>query len=435
MSRPLAGFAPDLTILPARRAPLLELNLAVVTPMFGGGALAREADRERPISGKAVRGSLRFWWRACRGAGYTTVQDLFKAEAAIWGSTKCPAAVEVEVEISDKGRNRDFDDWRSDKDMPRYGLFPFFPQPARNGEPGKPAATCLEGVRFHLRLTGPEAHCADVEAAVWAWIMFGGVGARTRRGCGTLFCEEARFRPTRDGLLPQAERHVLSGVRRLPVPLLAGGQVLVAKEIRQLETPKQSWATAVVAMQEFRQRPGFARNPGPQPNRPKRSRWPEADSIRDIADQAAGRRLTLLHPPAHPARRFFPRADLGLPIVFHFINEPYGETLQPLATEQAQSRMASPIILKALPLSAKTAVPMAICLNAPHVWDADAPCIGFKGRVARPHAEIDQISDPARNAQVPPMGGRTVRDAFWEFAKDEWGSTGSGWDGLEIMLP
>lgn len=29
----------------------------------------------------------------------------------------------------------------------------------------------------------------EIEAALWAWINFGGLGARTRRGCGSLYCE------------------------------------------------------------------------------------------------------------------------------------------------------------------------------------------------------------------------------------------------------
>ena len=438
MSRSLDTFAPNLAALGRSRAPLLTLDLSVVTPLFGGGVTAREVDWDRPVCGKSVRGQLRFWWRACRGVRYTTVQDLFAAEAAIWGSTEQPASVEVVVETVDKGRVLDFEVWQRDRDMPRYGLFPFFPQPARDGQPGKPPAACIEGIRFRLSLTGPATHFADVEAAVWAWIMFGGVGARTRRGCGTLFCERDGFRPTHETLPAQARTHILAGPRRLAIPQLSGGGILIAKQLAQQETAKQCWVAAVKAMQDFRQKPGFARNPGPQPNRPKRSRWPEADSIREIADRAAGRRLTQVHPPTHAARPFFPRADLGLPLVFHFIGEPYGVTLQPVApvTEGLkQSRMASPIILKALPLSRQTAVPIAVLLSAPHVWDADAPGIGFKGGTALPLTDIDQSSSPARNAAVPPMGGSTVREAFWEFAKSEWASTGSGWDGLEVMLP
>lgn len=435
MSRPLESFTPNLAVLGKLRDPLLTLDLSVVTPLFGGGATAREVDQDRPVGGKAVRGQLRFWWRACRGVQYATVRDLFKAEAAIWGSTERPAAVGVEVETLDKGQVRDFEAWRSDPDMPRYGLFPFFPQPARDGQPGKSAAACIEGARFRLRLTGPESNRADVEAAVWAWIMFGGVGARTRRGCGTLFCERDGFRPTRETLSAEARSHTLPGARLLAVPLLSGGRILVAKELARQETTKQCWTTAVEAMQEFRQGVNFARNPGPQPNHPKRSRWPEPDSVRDIADQAAGRRLTMSHPPAHPARPFFPRADLGLPIVFHFINEPYGETLQPIAQEHAQSRMASPVILKALPLSTRTAVPMAILLNAPHIWDGAAPGLGFKGGAGLPKSCYDQSSNAARNAAVPPMGGKTVREAFWDFAKGRLATTGQGWDGVEVTLP
>ncbi len=435
LSRPLDSFTPNLTVLGKPREPLLTLDLFVVTPLFGGGVTAREVDQDRPVAGKAVRGHLRFWWRACRGVQYTTVRELFAAEAAIWGSTERPAAVGVDVEIIDKGQVRDFNTWRSDPAMPHYGLFPFFPQPARNGQPGKPAAACIEGVHFRLRLMGPEAHRAEVEAAVWAWIMFGGVGARTRRGCGTLFCEHDGFRSTRETLSAQAHSHILQGERVLAVPMLSGGRILVAKELAWQETAKQSWTTAVVAMQEFRQGVNFARNPGLLPSRPGRSRWPEPDSIRDLANMAAGRRLTTVHSPAHPARPFFPRADLGLPIVFHFINEPYGETLQPIAHKLSQSRMSSPVILKALPLSTRAAVPMAILLNAPHIWDKAAPNLGFRGGASLPKSCYDQSISATRIANVPPMGGQLVREAFWDFAKGKLATTKGKWDGLEVTLP
>ena len=39
----------------------------LITPLFGGGVNPGEADPVTIIRGTAIRGHLRFWWRACRG--------------------------------------------------------------------------------------------------------------------------------------------------------------------------------------------------------------------------------------------------------------------------------------------------------------------------------------------------------------------------------
>jgi CRISPR-associated protein Cmr1 len=67
-----------------------------------------------------------------------------------------------------------------------YFLFPFQEQKKQN----IPAAVGRRQVSFQLRLTLDaslsEAQRAEVRTALKAWIAFGGVGARTRRGCGAL---------------------------------------------------------------------------------------------------------------------------------------------------------------------------------------------------------------------------------------------------------
>src|SRR4051812_48313245 len=86
---------------------LLAVEIAVVTPLFGGGPTARTADLLNPVRGAAVRGHLRFWWRACRAVSpaFATARQLFAAEAAIWGSTAHPAAVEVAIDLLDPGHS------------------------------------------------------------------------------------------------------------------------------------------------------------------------------------------------------------------------------------------------------------------------------------------------------------------------------------------
>lgn len=112
MPRPSPGTAPSISSLIRRREPLLAVELAVVTPMFGGGAVPRQTDPDLPIRGASIRGHLRFWWRACMARHYATVDELFAAEAQIWGKAAKaavgradgPSDVDVVVELLGAGR-------------------------------------------------------------------------------------------------------------------------------------------------------------------------------------------------------------------------------------------------------------------------------------------------------------------------------------------
>ncbi|MGH2390128.1 MAG: hypothetical protein ACRDIE_18170, partial [Chloroflexota bacterium] len=122
----------------------------------------------------------------------------------------------------------------------------------------------------------------------------------------------------------------------------------------------------------------------------------------------------------------FPRADLGLPIVFQFKQSqkrhepPNPLTLQP--TGDKSGRMASPIILKPLAFSSSQAVPLALCLATPHVWDEQILREGIsyeiKGGSAVPAEQLRVL----RAATIPPLanqGTADVREAFLRYAKKQ----------------
>lgn len=62
----------------------LTIRLKVITPLFGGGYEPREVDPVRIIRPATVRGHLRFWWRALYGGQYSSSEELFQAESALW---------------------------------------------------------------------------------------------------------------------------------------------------------------------------------------------------------------------------------------------------------------------------------------------------------------------------------------------------------------
>lgn len=406
-------------------AALFDLEIAVVTPMFGGGATPQVTDALHPVRGSTVRGHLRFWWRACRAATYATADALFAAEKEIWGSTDTPSPTQVVVTTitagsteacaryvpSDRpGQLKTLPEFTSG--YPGYALFPFqgkLTSDKRTAEQ-EPAQACKD-MTFRLTVRAPAEYRADIEAALWAWLTFGGVGARTRRGCGSLFCKDALFAPPAQvaplqaWLTTKAAQHVLPMLAKgttsaIHIPLLSQASLVTAGSAGQ---PMAAWGSAVGKLQSFRQYP----NGRPEPR--DKSLWPDIASLRGA--QASG---------------YYPRADLGLPIVFQdALGSKETFTLEArIAGEDAASRMASPIIVKALALSPTFAVPIALALNAPHLWRVPGATVQVKDSPTRiPAAALTPKGHETPQPIARQQGITTARDAFMQFAR-----TRDGWE-------
>jgi CRISPR-associated protein Cmr1 len=354
-----------------RRGTDLRYEINVVTPLFGGGAKTRELDPVTLIRATGVRGHLRFWWRATRGANCASIVDLRKREGEIWGTTSEPSPIVIEVKILSTGitelcgefetkpSGRRAFEFRSG--YPPYALFPFQP----NEKKDIPAAKAARGVKFELRVKLPSELKSDFEAAVWGWVNFGGIGARTRRGCGALYSQPFAPRSTEE-IGGWFETWLESfGVERMPEwgwPALGAAPLILRKPMQA----NKAWEEAITAMRDFRQGYDIGRNAGPG-----RSRWPEPDSIRALTGYADPRHvgsITIMRPKDNPA---FPRAAFGLPIVFQMRHDPFpGEVeLYPVEYENGRvvelTRMASPLILKPLAIGdGKQSVPLILALRA-----------------------------------------------------------------------
>jgi hypothetical protein len=73
-----------------------------------------------------------------------------------------------------------------------------------------------------------------------------------------------------------------------------------------------AWKQSIQTLQTFRQGNDIGRNPGEDPKRPGRSRWPEPETIRKITGSRDLKHQRMAAVPDDG----FPRADLGLPIIF-----------------------------------------------------------------------------------------------------------------------
>lgn len=184
----------------------------VITPIFGGGVRPGENDLDMIIRPSSIRGHLRFWWRATRGAKCKTVDELRKREGEIWGTAENPSSVCIEVIVEEHDDPFECASYKWDQNTHRgdggyrlkwsapfnvqrsslpYVLFPFQGKAPDSDEPKDPSKM-VKSARFklitHISSPNDDNIEKDVEAAVWAWVNFGGIGARTRRGCGALYC-------------------------------------------------------------------------------------------------------------------------------------------------------------------------------------------------------------------------------------------------------
>ena len=163
----------------------MRLEVEVVTPLFLGGA---EGRGEPELRAASIRGALRFWLRALLGGvmGDKDRDGLRRAEAAVFGSTDTGASpVVVRVINSSRKSSIPFSALAHDPGI----AYLFFSARGTKGAPERKAIPA--GSSFELELT-LRAGVRDKEAltkayaALWLLTHLGGLGARSRRGAGSL---------------------------------------------------------------------------------------------------------------------------------------------------------------------------------------------------------------------------------------------------------
>ena len=369
-------------------------KIAVVTPMFGGSSVSGEVDGDDPIRSTTIRGHLRFWWRATRGAAFTDTVALQEAEAAIFGDTKRPSKVKIWVEsFEDKAKLRNV---MKEKDRSgnqrkqicetlkrvNYVMFPF--TTAKKTQFLDPSYRFKLCVRYDVRLKNEQGQeelkklQREVELALWAWINFGGIGSRTRRGCGALY--SPKFSPSYKNVRTSGDFNAWIGKRLedYKVDLLPFGssrewptlsdKIVIKPDVQPLSS---AWAGIIQTYQKFRRRANKnERNDGK--TKIGRSHWPEADSLRRITGMVFKR-----HKPSVTITDdqdiAFPRAQFGLPIIFKFKDnkgeqknrDPYTTQITPKG--ENKERLASPVIVKPIAIGDKTGIGAIVILNQPRL--------------------------------------------------------------------
>ena len=314
------------------------VTLKVVTPILGGSYKLRHIDDIDIIRPQSIRPYLRFWWRALYAHNFTSAEELYKAERALWGGAADKDAgggrspVEVQVSILEEGKrdDRPVELYGRNETPGAYALWPAKDQKEdrHRKRPYVPTAPRrAPGTQFELKLLGPKDKEAILRNVLRAWIIFGGYGGRTRRGLGGLSVvgnlgewlpksatlEEfaALFR---ENIFAEPEK------TRTQTPSLRKASLYVG---RAGSNPESAWTTALGWLREFRQ--GAPDNAGAPPDkyarrfgrtrtRPSVSNWPEADKIRHFSTAAT----RWAHTPRYSAETAWPRSGFGLPIVGQF---------------------------------------------------------------------------------------------------------------------
>lgn len=339
------------------------LTIHLVTPMFGGGPQSNSIDKDRPIRENAIRGHLRFWWRATRGAACKNANELFQREAEIFGHTEQASMIQLithcekeEVKKNSKVFLKRSKEYHS---FPRYVL-----SNIEEKTPYLMKAQFSLNIRLSKKTTQFELIKKEVEAALWAWINFGGLGSRTRRGCGSLYCKQ--FSPHKNMTNSQLEKWFEQKLLEYDIQLPESSREwpTISREFRVQAFPSpiiSSWRSVIQTYQTFRRKSNPNKKIG-------RSCWPEADTIRLLTGKAqSGHGIP--YPKDKPVDyKAFPRAQFGLPIQFRFAPKDKGKDPDPTTLlPKGKDRMASPLILKPLAVNPKESVGMMMVLQQPPI--------------------------------------------------------------------
>lgn len=328
-----------------------ERSYEFLTPVFGGGVRVEGArkhhDPVTPVRAPSLRGQLRFWWRAVNPRGCATVAALREAEAEVFGAASVSSKDALDVAVIEQPRShRELrvmvpgDKFKTEPGMESIGYGAF---PLRDPDAVAHGVLHEHGGAWKVRFRYGELVKGDVEAALWAFAHFGGLGGRTRRGFGAV-------KQTSPGL-PSLEAGWARWIAKPGRPEAVAWPTLRADRAIWLAVAARPFANGLEAqkhllgeLRRLRQGP-LGRNPqsANEPRRPGRSYWPEADAIR-----AATKTSDPMHRQRVTQADAFPRGAFGMPIVFHFKDrgDPKDTQLLPVVGGEALGRLASPLLLR-----------------------------------------------------------------------------------------
>ena len=381
-----------------------QYHVYLITPMAGGGTDSWVPDLKQPVRAQSIKGQLRFWWRTTQNA--INPDELRQRERALWGGAGSggnddghASSVKILVRLTDTEITQEniIDYKQGTVDLPDYVLFPLL---------ARTYSKLLINLKFKLELQIPAVNQLEVENSVKLWILFGGLGARLSRGCGSLYSQKvmASFQ-TSDEIVDflnqlqnasqQGGNEEFPAFGRSSYPTILNSRLAVSEPITT-NSPQNLWCNLLSVFGDFHQKAGIGRNIG-NGNRPGQSRWPEADAIRRITGKASTR-----HSPRHHAGNWFPRGAFGLPIQTEFKNSSGDPTGKFFLQPKGKERWPSPVILKIIQIDDQTCIKICLILNhavppdiellsdtyKPHILFPNEHPMAYTGKQMPPEAEM-----------------------------------------------
>src|SRR6266496_287077 len=378
-----------------------EREYTLITPLFGGGAIAGERDEVTVVRGTEIRGHLRFWWRACYGGRYNTVKEMKQDEDRIWGAAahskkdekeradaeqkkgkegEKPRETTVQITVetlnegepigpfkikpatrkanSKKGEQRDQkngeenwdDEYNPASKVPEYAAFPLqLTSNERKQEERPESKLVYDNVSFILTISFPQTRQKEIAGTLWAWETFGGIGARTRRGFGAIKLKKAI-------LIEQETRRRIQIEHVLPIATAKDVRDWLTRKFSDFGIEKKAPGGVPSLSKDMLEEhiyimPSFSSPQGAwkalidklhtfrQPAKGRNKQWPDTKEIRRLRNTQN----------ASPQQRYkFPKAVLGLPIAFHFADKGKDADLTLQGAKEGHDRLASALILRPL---------------------------------------------------------------------------------------
>lgn len=227
----------------------------IVSPMFMGGANPRQRTELRSPS---LKGALRFWWRAMKAQ--PDIPELLQASQAIFGGvhqTVLKSRVQLRVMTPVKAVQASGPHWKHDENL----NYLWYTVMGRNQK-----AHLREGSPFKIQMRmDPRLTPTQVEEVLQAFALctlFGGLGARSRRGAGSfriraIKCQDEELKTPAETILgpflhitDQADllQKLDSFWQGLPDPGSAGSYSNLAGASFYLYPARESWIKALTSL-------------------------------------------------------------------------------------------------------------------------------------------------------------------------------------------
>jgi CRISPR-associated protein Cmr1 len=306
---------------PGSHHRFIELEIRALTPIFKGGSTTTQIDEGRPFRAPSIRGVLRYWWRAT--STLAGEEQLLAGERELFGGVHGPSplASRVSIAILDQ---QSTPGPRPDNKPYAFGVTGKDPEgEARNRQVHTNATA-----RLRVEWRDDNAR-EEVQRALKAWLLFGGVGGRSRRGAGSIWWAAGLDRPADVSAYIAAWRSLIPERTTRPWPTLSGSVLLVGPARASADA---AWDAGLNGMRDVRASTGV-----------------RAEFIRARgADLFEWKRQDYI--PISRRQRFNSlRAALGLPIRFNSRGNGFRGSMEPAGF----NRYPSPLHLKVVHLAGK----------------------------------------------------------------------------------